>query len=753
MVFHHFPNHFIDPDDHFDTVSPVYSHSPGSPLPHLAIIPTRSTTSTSSPLISPTSPLPILRGPFPSPLLPPEGLQIRLRDQDAVHAVLDSALLSKAQNASQYESHSQPQDTDGYSSDEENGERVRGPLGPAPMLDEARMVAKGRFEAVENEDELREREAVMALDWFVRERTPYVKLASERLQAVFGEKNSMGFELPEVPLNMTPSFGRRLSTSSGPSNNNLSPSSSNNNNRRKDSGISMHQQSQQRSPLSPISPFGFHQVDEKTGNGLREWLLRRGKETGTQRKRGCRSISFHDFTPDMRTGLHANILVAHYNGGGLHERTDVYEVDLPTTYTDPTTNLPTQGIQTWLWFLISRPMISICPTETNTDPAISYSWKPNNYRSSPPSTIRPPPDFPMPIPTSYVVFACPASNVTEYPDCKDDSAPCEPRFTAQTRSHIQGMAPSYLTSHPHPYPRHTRTASSSPTVKKIYKRKDYDFSFQGIPLFEFSSSTFSTSTFSLLNVPTRATFEILSIDNLGSWYPSDRSGLCSMNEYQTRERAWIEEMDSIGKEERKLEERAGREREKEDPHARLGMWWEKFYQGVYREEGRWRRVKEAMSRGCCRVVVRWVESEVVTPTKSSSGFGGVLKKHRGKTSPLMDFSEDGEGDSDMSDAGFDDGLGLGIDLPGRERSASGSGRKIRERIAGRRISNGGQARFMRSEASRRSGLGVFATSQENVVGSGVLIGISGGHGNMKEGVSEKLEGDSSSRGGAKEKRY
>ncbi|KAL2070047.1 hypothetical protein VTL71DRAFT_14727 [Oculimacula yallundae] len=682
MVFHHFPNHFIDPDaSSSTTASPVYSHSPSSPLPYLPILPSRTTSSTHSPATTPTLPLPTLTGPFP-PLLPaPSGLQIRVRDQDAVFASLDQALIQKAQNAFSEDEDEGEDAGGGGGEDEWNGKGV------APMQDEARMVAKGRYEAMETEDELRPEMAQRALEEFTRERIPYVVCASERLQAVFGDKNSMGFELPEVPRNMTPSFGRILSTPPGPSNN-LSPGFSPRNtsfndpaDRRKDSGVYM----QQRSPLSPISPFGFHQVDEKTGEGLREWLLKRGKETGTQRKRE------------------------------------------PTTYTDPTSNLPAQGIQTWLWFLISRPVISLSPTETNTNPLSAWTHNPK-----PPTTIRPPPDFQMPIPTSYVVFACPASNITEYPDCKDDSAP-PPPSTIHSRSHVPG-APAYFTSQAQTLPHlDTRSSSSSSEVKKIYKRKDYDFSFQGIPLFEFSSSA-------LFSVPSRSDFSILSIENIGSWYPSDESGFCTIDEWQSRIRAWEDEIDNLGREERKVEERAYRERGSEDPSAKRGVWWARFYEGVYAEERRWRRIKECMSRGKCRVVVRWVELESTPPMSSlGSGFGPALRGKKNKTSPLMDLGDEfGEGDADMND--FDDAainLGLGIDIDhGRTRRGSGENKKFKERIARRRLSSGAQAKVTRSEARRRSGLGVFSTSQETVVGAGVLIGIGGENGVAAEGGGE-----------------
>lgn len=140
-------------------------------------------------------------------------------------------------------------------------------------------------------------------------------------------------ELPDLPINRAPSvlsnhqhkLNPRLSPI--PSNISLSPTSAakrRSGERRKDSGVALA-----RGPLRPLSPFGFGgQVDELTGKGLREWLLSRGKEMGGQRRRECRNIAFHDFTPNMRTGDHSNVLVACYNGGGLHERVDAYELDL-----------------------------------------------------------------------------------------------------------------------------------------------------------------------------------------------------------------------------------------------------------------------------------------------------------------------------------------------------------------------------------------------------------------------------------------
>ena len=55
------------------------------------------------------------------------------------------------------------------------------------------MVGKGRVEIEEGEEELSAREARGALDEFARNRTPFVVLASQRLQAVLGEKNTLDF--------------------------------------------------------------------------------------------------------------------------------------------------------------------------------------------------------------------------------------------------------------------------------------------------------------------------------------------------------------------------------------------------------------------------------------------------------------------------------------------------------------------------------------------------------------------------------
>ena len=170
-----------------------------------------------------------------------------------------------------------------------------------------------------------------------------------------------------------------------------------------------------------------------------------------------------------------------------------------------------------------------------------------------------------------------------------------------------------------------------------------------------------------------------------------------------------------------------RDRSTEVPHARVGKWWDMFYEEVYKEEARWRRIRECMSRGKCRVVIRWVEAEQsASPNAggSGSGYGGVRKKQ--KMSPNLSFSSDeaeGSGDSDFSDWA---GVGLGLDFNvGAGQSGSGrangngignngagsrnDGKKAKDRLSVRKTSGVvGQARVTRNGSRRKSGLGRYS---------------------------------------------
>jgi hypothetical protein len=177
--------------------------------------------------------------------------------------------------------------------------------------------------------ETRSEEALIALEKHMKDRLPYVQLASRRLQAVVGERNEMRFELPSASLRsgsipMNPGFGGNVNLDAGgrasravargsPGYAGASPSVT-----RKDDAMGLS---------VPRSPTGmFPAVDKKTGKGLREFLLQKGKEFG-MRKRECKSISLHDFTPKGPTESFSNVLLGHY-GADRGERVDVYEVDL-----------------------------------------------------------------------------------------------------------------------------------------------------------------------------------------------------------------------------------------------------------------------------------------------------------------------------------------------------------------------------------------------------------------------------------------
>lgn len=172
-------------------------------------------------------------------------------------------------------------------------------------------------------DESCNNDALKALEQHIKARTPYIQLASSRLQAACSVRNESPFDLPKDPMrNLSPNM-QGFPPQGGSTNfpmpgdkGGVKAISCGRGNGRKDSGIG----------FIPKSPIGMHGVDAETGKGLREFLLQKGKEYG-MRKRECKSISLHDFTPDMRSGRHQNVLLGHYESGN-GQRVDAYEVDL-----------------------------------------------------------------------------------------------------------------------------------------------------------------------------------------------------------------------------------------------------------------------------------------------------------------------------------------------------------------------------------------------------------------------------------------
>lgn len=248
--------------------------------------------------------------------------------------------------------------------------------------------------------------------------------------------------------------------------------------------------------------------------------------------------------------------------------------------------------------------------------------------------MAPAPNFPRPIPTSFVVFACPLSNLTHYDEITEGVAPTPPT-TPFSRNNIPGTA--------------------RPVDKKIHKRKDYDLSHQGLPLFEFGGSKFFGPN---------SNKQFLSVEALGPWYEGDPFSLMDPEKYRCFKNQWLDSI--IEDDEFEYEElvdegkkRYARKISDEPPTPFEGVWWERFYQGIYEDCERWRAVRRAMGLGKLRVVVRWAESQAAHPTHidltqdtemAGTGFyGGAYgaiggdRKGKGKVMPESYNTQRGRG--------------------------------------------------------------------------------------------------------------
>jgi len=191
----------------------------------------------------------------------------------------------------------------------------------------------------------------------------------------------------------------------------------------------------------------------------------------------------------------------------------------------------------------------------------------------------PPPNFPSPIPTSWVVFAAPLAHLTLYPEAIETPEEFFP-FLKKFKSSAGGT--------------------------KVQKRVDYDFSHSGIPLFEFSCQD-------LFNTPTPVPF--LSVDSIGPYSQYDKhepftpeqfarvqlrfSDLCDERRYGNNRCGNNDKLTAMGIENGGLG----------TPSPYSGLWWRAFYEEMYNDASVWRDIKQAMGRGKCRVVLRWSEWE------------------------------------------------------------------------------------------------------------------------------------------------
>jgi hypothetical protein len=265
-----------------------------------------------------------------------------------------------------------------------------------------------------------------------------------------------------------------------------------------------------------------------------------------------------------------------------------------------------------------------------------------------------------------MVFACPLENVTAYPETIESAPP--------SNSTSSSIPPLLRQRNQFPSTNGNRNGWG----KKIHKRRDFDISHNGIPLFEFSlpnSSPFPHPE----NLPS-----FLEVGDLGPFYQGD--------EFEAYEKAEYEEM---------VQEAAAQKNWLGDeipgsramvPSPNSGYWWKGFYALVEQDAERWQSVKNAMGRGKCRVVVRYEEFEGDVELMGEGG--GV------------------DGDVEMEDRVY--GLGIEFEDGGGGRGL-GVGKK-KERLVGRQ-------RVTRSEARRRSGLGLSEVSSGGVVmGVGVPVG-------------------------------
>jgi hypothetical protein len=295
----------------------------------------------------------------------------------------------------------------------------------------------------------------------------------------------------------------------------------------------------------------------------------------------------------------------------------------PATQRNEDTGEEFATTETWLWMLISRPVLSYDPMDTSTyvapNPSSDDYVPPNLGVPAPDSNIkRTPPNFPHPTPLSWVVFAAPKAHVTTYPE------------TIETHDGDGSIAQ-------YPFASPSRT---------IHKRIDYDFSFSGIPLFEFSSSeTFSIASRTGAHHK-RLTAEFLSIEQMGGFHENDEYAPYKKTEYARHCQLWRDgewpagKWVGVPKRQRYYDDDVLGMPKGSMPPPNRGVWWKSFYERMARDVERWRKIRACMGRGKCRVVVRWTESPedermqggVDGGTRQSGGVRGK-KVSQGKRKP------------------------------------------------------------------------------------------------------------------------
>ncbi|KAG9229787.1 hypothetical protein BJ875DRAFT_521997 [Amylocarpus encephaloides] len=430
-------------------------------------------------------------------------------------------------------------------------------------------------------DETRNRELGKGYASWIDECTPYVKSASTRLQAVMGERNDMEFELPEYPLQrsplrdittlltdlersrpaMSPALKRVWDTESGTKQIKRARSAAEFDHATSSADNLFHEElCRDDSPVGglyeTLEGLGG-KIDKETGRGLREYLMKMGEEHGMT-VQVCDSITLLDFTPETMFELPNVKLMKHYQSGegwGI----EVREANLPSNRTDPTTGAITTSYERWIWFYITAPMVDITSFEDPSKIAI------------------PPADFPNPVPQSWVVFALPLAHCTKY------DTVTETELTSDNPSKLTGGRKGVNLDPP------------SPNAKILCHRRDYDLSFSGLPIFEFSQKP---------------------PGSLEGWYKwSVGNNILKMKSIMNPSFNGYWE----GENGRFL----GGSQVPDYGDGADG-WWATMFATAFKDVVCWEKMKRSMGRGKMRIVIRWKDDGKARVKKPENEFEKAL---------------------------------------------------------------------------------------------------------------------------------
>jgi hypothetical protein len=221
--------------------------------------------------------------------------------------------------------------------------------------------------------------------------------------------------------------------------------------------------------------------------------------------------------------------------------------------------VPFPVTERWIAFLISTPLLTFKPG-TTSHPSIPVTLPPNLPQNAHP-------------PTSWLIFAAPLRAIISHPPSKDN-----------------------IISH----------TSSGTEILKPVNRYDYDFSRNGIPAFEFmdKSSVLGSALGSYLDHAIGGPF--LRGQAIGAYESGeDFIHRPRMNGRGGSGEAVATEIDT-GDEGELVKEDVRRWEDIENLEQEMGnSWWWNACQAKFLEDrNTWARIKDSMSRGCCRVVLR-----------------------------------------------------------------------------------------------------------------------------------------------------